>query len=93
MLIFKKLERKSEAQSPPNYNDGVVTPPTPPRIPSMHPEPKHSPPSSRNNAAPPQQNTNSSSGDVSLSIEETNKIRIKLGLKPLEVCYNFCLLN
>ncbi|CAH3113508.1 unnamed protein product, partial [Porites lobata] len=25
------------------------------------------------------------SGEISLSIEETNKLRIKLGLKPLEI--------
>jgi U4/U6.U5 tri-snRNP-associated protein 1 len=53
-------------------SDGLMVAPPPPKI------SRSSPPSSGTSGAA------SSSGDNSLSIEETNKLRARLGLKPLQ---------
>ncbi|POM74917.1 U4/U6.U5 tri-snRNP-associated protein, partial [Phytophthora palmivora] len=41
--------------------------------------------SSRHREDPPASSTDDKNGEISLSIEETNKLRISLGLKPLSV--------
>lgn len=87
----KHKERKKEKQYTPksedsyDSDDDVVLVPPPPRIscPPTPPPPILVPPPPKiSSSSPPPV---SSSSDQSLSIEETNKLRAKLGLKPLEV--------
>ncbi|XP_054260871.1 U4/U6.U5 tri-snRNP-associated protein 1 [Macrosteles quadrilineatus] len=88
----RKKEKRPRPRSDESYeseDDDVILVPPPPKIsrPDTPPPPpliSSSPPS----AAPPRAPSPpriSSSSDQSLSIEETNKLRAKLGLKPLEV--------
>ncbi|CAH0386369.1 unnamed protein product [Bemisia tabaci] len=95
----KHLKRKKEEEIIISDDDDLVEVPPPPKI-SRHspgpPPPKisrrspgtPSPPPIGRTLSPPPPPTIKSSSDSSLSIEETNRIRAKLGLAPLEVPSN-----
>lgn len=83
----RKKEKQYKAKSEDSYDsdDDVVLVPPPPRISRLPTPPPPNlvppPPKISASSSPPPV----SSSDKSLSIEETNKLRAKLGLKPLEV--------
>lgn len=83
----RKKEKQYKAKSEDSYDsdDDVVLVPPPPRISRLPTPPPPNlvppPPKISASSSPPPV----SSSDQSLSIEETNKLRAKLGLKPLEV--------
>uniref|UniRef100_A0A1B6D1V5 U4/U6.U5 tri-snRNP-associated protein 1 n=2 Tax=Clastoptera arizonana TaxID=38151 RepID=A0A1B6D1V5_9HEMI len=67
---------------PPPKISRPATPPPPSLVPQSSPITAPPPPTITLTSSPPSSTTTSS--DKSLSIEETNKLRAKLGLKPLE---------
>ncbi|XP_046663789.1 LOW QUALITY PROTEIN: U4/U6.U5 tri-snRNP-associated protein 1-like [Homalodisca vitripennis] len=89
----RKKEKRPKPRSDESYeseDDDVilVPPPPPPKISRPDTPPVPPPPVISALSSPPQAPSPpriSSSSDQSLSIEETNRLRAKLGLKPLEV--------
>jgi len=77
--IIKKKDKPKEKSKYHSSDDDVIFVPPPPKI-SRH-EVRTPPPPSLTPPPPPSISTSSDS----LSIEETNKIRAKLGLKPLQM--------
>ena len=85
-------ERRTPREFSPLGEDDIVnlakspTPPPPPLPPPLPPPPQHQQ-QQRRDAPPPQEAGPAAAGggeSASLSIDETNRIRAKLGLKPLE---------